>query len=359
MLTTNGDTSLLITSNNDVVNKTRKWRNATNEEGDNSAPIGAEPWRVSVDAVKVVHIRHRHITTSYNVVIANEDTSHRTQENGVTTEESKELLGRCKNLPWNKAPATDDSSKQLTTTDVDVLGCEGHEIVGGTDGVGRDVDTEGDDDETNGTESGSGTAAVGARFHPQADDVDGIPEDLLVRIIWICSLRGGSGEDTEKTNDGEYDWDDDGLNVLCAGLVGVSREIGNVQSQGGVVTQNTVKVGEESPCEGGASDSCALCDDSAVGDGTASLVQSGTEDGQENNWCNNRLKSEEILNLGIRNTQEWQLEQEVQYEGAHASSGDTLVFRNVIWNVLKAWPYRCEQDFHTLTTGGGLDTAFS
>lgn len=101
-----------------------------------------------------------------------------------------------------------------------------------------------------------------------------------------------------------------------------------------------------------------MCDDSAVGDGTASFVQCGTEDGQENNWCNNRLESEEVLNLGIWNTQEWELEQKVQYEAAHACSGDTLVVRNVIRDVLEAWPYRCEQDFHTLTTGGGLDTAF-
>lgn len=255
MLTTNGDTGLLITGNNDVVNETGKWRNATNEEGGNGAPVGAKSRRVSVDAMEVVHIRHRHITTSYNVVIANEDASHRTQENGVTTEESKELLGRCKNLPWNKAPATNDSSKQLTTTDVDVLGCEGHEIVGGTDGVGGDVDTEGNDYETDGTEGGSGTAAMGARFHPQADDVDGIPEDLVVRVIWVCSLGGGSREDTEETDDGEDDWDDDDLNVLCAGLVGVSREIGNVQSQGSVIAQNSIEIGEEGPSEGGASES--------------------------------------------------------------------------------------------------------
>jgi hypothetical protein len=46
----------------------------------------------------------------------------------------------------NKAPATNDGSKQLTTTDVDVVGAERHEVVGRAYGVGRDVDTEGDDD---------------------------------------------------------------------------------------------------------------------------------------------------------------------------------------------------------------------
>ncbi len=36
----------------------------------------------------------------------------------------------------NKAPATNDGSKQLTTADVDVLGAERHEVVGRAYGVG-------------------------------------------------------------------------------------------------------------------------------------------------------------------------------------------------------------------------------
>ena len=38
------------------------------------------------------------------------------------------------------------------------------------------------------------------------------------------------------------DRDDDGLDVLCAGFVGVSRKIGDVQAQCGVVAQDTVEI---------------------------------------------------------------------------------------------------------------------
>ena len=47
-------------------------------------------------------------------------------------------------------------------------------------------------------------------------------------------MRGG-----KLTKD---DGDDDGLHVLCAGFVGVSRKIGDVQAQGGVVAQNSVEI---------------------------------------------------------------------------------------------------------------------
>lgn len=36
--------------------------------------------------------------------------------------------------------------------------------------------------------------------------------------------------------------DDDGLDVLCARFVGVSRKVGDVQAQGGVVAQDTVEI---------------------------------------------------------------------------------------------------------------------
>ena len=38
------------------------------------------------------------------------------------------------------------------------------------------------------------------------------------------------------------DGDDDSLDVLCAGFVGVSREVGDIQAQGGVVAQDSVKI---------------------------------------------------------------------------------------------------------------------
>jgi len=96
---------------------------------------------------------------------------------------------------WNKTPATDDGSKQLTTADVDVLGAERHEVVGRAYGVGRDVDTEGDDDQTDSAKSGSSTATVGPGFHPQADDYDGVPDNLA-----ICRLSGCGCEDTKQSN---------------------------------------------------------------------------------------------------------------------------------------------------------------
>jgi hypothetical protein len=144
----------LPTSNNDAVDETRERRNATDEEGGHRTPVAGEFGRVAVDTVEVVHVRYRHVALSDNVVAAiqlvdvivisgigddelsDENRCHGTQENGVSTEESKELCGRCENFPWNEAPAANDSSEQLTTADIDILGGERHEIVGGTDGVG-------------------------------------------------------------------------------------------------------------------------------------------------------------------------------------------------------------------------------
>ena len=45
----------------------------------------------------------------------------------------------------------------------------------------------------------------------------------------------------------EDDRNDDGLNIDCARLVGVSREICNVQAQGGVITQYSVEIYEGAP----------------------------------------------------------------------------------------------------------------
>ena len=96
---------------------------------------------------------------------------------------------------WNKAPATNDGSKELTTTDVDVLGAERHEVIGRAYGVGRDVDTKGDDEQADGAKGGSSPATVGPRFHPETDDLDGVPNDLV-----ICRLRGRGSEDAKQAN---------------------------------------------------------------------------------------------------------------------------------------------------------------
>lgn len=100
----------------------------------------------------------------------------------------------------NKTPATNDSSKQLTTADVDVLGSERHEVVGRAYGVGRDVDTEGDYDQADGSKGGSSAATVRPGFHPQCDDVDGVPENLT-----ICRLSSCGSEDAKQANNSYSD----------------------------------------------------------------------------------------------------------------------------------------------------------
>ena len=96
---------------------------------------------------------------------------------------------------WNKSPATNESGKQLTTADVDVLGTERHEVVGRAYGVRRNVDTERDDDQADGAKGGGSAATVGPRLLPKIDYYDGIPDDLT-----ICRLRRCGGEDAKKAD---------------------------------------------------------------------------------------------------------------------------------------------------------------
>ena len=77
-------------------------------------------------------------------------------------------------------------------------------------------------------------------------------------------------------------------------------------------------------------------------DGSASLVQSIAEDGQEYDRCNDTLESEEVLDLGIGDAQEGKLEQEVEQETNHSRRSDALVFGYVIGNVSEARPDGCE-----------------
>ena len=87
------------------------------------------------------------------------------------------------------------------------------------------------------------------------------------------------------------------MDVLCAGLVGVSGKVGDVEAQGGVVAQDSVQVAEEGPGEGRALQCGALCDDCAVADGAAGFMQGGTEYGKEDDRCNETLEGKEVLNL--------------------------------------------------------------
>ena len=92
----------------------------------------------------------------------------------------------------DEKPATDESSEQLTTSDVDIPRAEGHQIVRCADRVGRNVDTQCHDDQANSGKGSSSSAAVAARVHPMVDDVDGIPQDFAV-----SRLRGSGSENTK------------------------------------------------------------------------------------------------------------------------------------------------------------------
>ena len=101
---------------------------------------------------------------------------------------------------WYECPTADDSSKQLTTADIDILGAEGHQIVGRTDRVGRYVNTKGDDEQANGAKGCSSPASVCTRGRPIINNEDGIPLNLAVDGLGSCS-----SEDTEKADDGCQD----------------------------------------------------------------------------------------------------------------------------------------------------------
>lgn len=197
VLSTNRHTGGISAGYHNVVHKTRHRRRAANKESCNGAPVGSKLGRVAVDAMEVVHVRHGNVAPPDNEVVAHENRCHGPQKDGVASDESKERRSGFEDLPGDKRPATDKGCEQLAAADVDVLGGEGHEIVGSTDGVCGDVDAEGDDDQADGAECSGSTSAAGARLHPQADDLDGVPDDFTV-----CCLSGSGGEDAEQANDG-------------------------------------------------------------------------------------------------------------------------------------------------------------
>lgn len=100
--------------------------------------------------MEVVHVGYRDSASSNNVVVAYEDGGHGTQEDSVATEESQKGLCRGKDFPRYKRPAANESSEELAAANVDVSWTEGHQVVGGADGVGGYVDTKRDDDQADG-----------------------------------------------------------------------------------------------------------------------------------------------------------------------------------------------------------------
>lgn len=60
--------------------------------------------------------------------------------------------------------------------------------------------------------------------------------------------------------------------------------------------------------------------------------------------------------LGVWDTQEWQLEQEIEQESNHAGRSYALIIRDHVWDVLEAWPDGAQKDFHALAASGSLNT---
>lgn len=139
-----------------IVHEARKRGDTTEEECDDCAPVGTEFGRVSVDAVEIVHVGDGDVGFSYEeiagarvsglffwkerqkfvvYVLSDEYRGHWAEEDGISSEESDEFRSRCEDFPRDESPASNHSGNQLTTTNVDVFGPKGHEIVGGRDGI--------------------------------------------------------------------------------------------------------------------------------------------------------------------------------------------------------------------------------
>ena len=58
----------------------------------------------------------------------------------------------------------------------------------------------------------------------------------------VGGLGRGSSEDPKQANNRENTRDDKGLDVLCTGLIGGSRKICYVKTEGGVIAQDTVEI---------------------------------------------------------------------------------------------------------------------
>lgn len=73
----------------------------------------------------------------------------------------------------------------------------------------------------------------------------------------------------------------------------------------------------------------------------------------------NRMKRRSLPGkpyLGVGDAQEWQLEQEIDEKANHSSRRNTLVFGDMIGDILITGPNGCKQDGHALSASRGLDT---
>jgi hypothetical protein len=155
-------------------------------------------------------------------VIGCHDASHGSQEDGVAAHKGKEGAGGTQDLPGHENPAGNDGGDHAATSDVDPAREEDRQVVGGRDGVGRDVGANLGDVPGKSGEEGGGTTS-GAHVEPQADDVERVPEGLAGED------SGGRGRhDAKHAADGEDEGQERQLDELALCRLCVSREIGDV-----------------------------------------------------------------------------------------------------------------------------------
>jgi hypothetical protein len=147
----------------------------------------------------------------------------------------------------NTSPCADESREDLTTTNVDILGAERNKIVCCTDGVGRNVDTKGDDNQADRSKRSSSSTAMAAAHSPIINNLDRVPDYMAIRCFGGCS-----GEDTKQTNNGEDARNDNCLDVRIIPLGRIPGKVGNVEAQSGVVAEYRVEIGEKRPGKNGA-----------------------------------------------------------------------------------------------------------
>ena len=282
MLASQRNTKLALIN---AIHESRQRRCKAHDQSNNGTPIGCEFWRVAVDAVEFVHVWYGDVATTSNVVTVNminillfsicrceehslyhDDGSHRAKEDCISTQEGQKLLRRSQDFPLSRmiasvkakrkdgikksktyrytSPSTNNSSQDLTTTNVDVLWEERDKVVCSTDGIGRNVDTKGDDDQANSTKGRCSTAGMRSRSTPKPDNSDRVPKwsSFFSDLSRIGHRRCCSSKDTQKTNDSEDERNNKSLAILCTLLVCVSCKVGNIESKGRVISKNRVEV---------------------------------------------------------------------------------------------------------------------
>lgn len=69
------------------------------------------------------------------------------------------------------------------------------------------------------------------------------------------------------------------------------------------------------------------------------------------------FECEEVLDFGVRNAEEGQLQQEIQDKTNHSGGADALRYGDVVLDVGEGGPNGCEQDCHALAASCCLHAA--